>query len=35
MEEGGMLGCFLLTIFSHSCIHCKTCDIKVPDQDIT
>jgi hypothetical protein len=18
----------------HSCIHCKTCDIKVPDQDI-
>jgi len=20
---------------SHSCVHCKTCDIKVPDQDIT
>ena len=20
--------------WGHSCIHCKTCDIKVPDQDI-
>jgi len=22
-------------INSQNCIHCKTCDIKVPDQDIT
>jgi len=20
--------------FTHSCIHCKTCDIKAPNQDI-
>lgn len=23
-----------LLLTSHSCIHCKTCDIKVPTQDI-
>ena len=23
---------WMLTVYS--CIHCKTCDIKVPDQDI-
>jgi hypothetical protein len=25
----------VLTSLIYSCIHCKTCDIKVPDQDIT
>jgi len=25
----------VLTLDLYSCIHCKTCDIKVPDQDIT
>jgi hypothetical protein len=25
----------VLTLSDYSCIHCKTCDIKVPDQDIT
>lgn len=30
--EGGFEGTTRLT--DNSCIHCKTCDIKVPDQDI-
>ena len=27
-------GCLLLTFLAYSCIHCKTCDIKAPSQDI-
>jgi electron-transferring-flavoprotein dehydrogenase len=24
-----------ILLILYSCVHCKTCDIKVPDQDIT
>lgn len=26
--------CIVANMLPYSCIHCKTCDIKVPDQDI-